>query len=203
MKTLALCATLLVPALAAADPPSPGAPAPGFSLSGDDGKEHRLADYRGKLVVLEWFNNDCPFVRKHYGAPRRNMQALQERFTKEGVAWLTVVSSAPGKQGHLDGTGAAKAVRDANGSRQTAILFDPEGTVGRAYGATATPHMFLISKEGSLLYRGAIDDRRSADMDDIDGARNYVVEAVEAAKAGRPVPVARTEAYGCSVKYGA
>ena len=175
-----------------------GGDAPDFTLQGSDGKAHKLSDYRGKTVVLEWFNNDCPFVRKHYESG--NMQSLQDRFTKQGVVWLSVVSSAPGKQGHVDRAGAL-ALKRQNDSHQTAILLDPEGSVGKAYGARTTPHMYLISQEGDLLYQGAIDDKPSADRSDIEGAQNYIALAVEAAMKSEKVEVAQTRPYGCSVKY--
>ena len=177
-----------------------GSEAPNFSLPGNDGKTYSLTDYRGKLVVLEWFNDDCPFVRKHYNPPRRNMQELQEKFTEQDVVWLTVISSAPGEQGHVNQAGAQDLKR-ANASHQTAILLDPEGTVGRAYSAVTTPHMYLIGKEGTLLYQGAIDSKKSTNMEDIDGAQNHIAEALELTMAGKSVTVAQTRPYGCTVKY--
>jgi peroxiredoxin len=164
-----------------------------------DGTAQSLADYRGQYVVLEWFNNDCPFVKKHYDS--HNMQGLQATLTDEDVAWLTIASSAPGKQGHIDGADAARALIDAREANQTALLLDSAGTVGRAYGAKTTPHMYLLSPEGELLYKGAIDSIASADPADIPEATNYVMQAWEEASAGHPVSVAETQSYGCSVKY--
>ncbi len=175
-----------------------GQNAPDFSLAGSDGKTHKLSDYRGKPVVLEWFNNGCPFVKKHYQGG--HMQALQKRLREQGVVWLTVISSAKGEQGHVDRAGAV-ALQEQNKSQQNAILLDPEGTVGKAYGAQTTPHMYLVSKEGKLAYQGAIDNRPSTDTSDIDGSRNYIVEAVDATLKGQVVKVAKTPPYGCSVKY--
>ena len=177
-----------------------GADAPDFSLQGSDGKTHKLSDYRGRPVVLEWFNNDCPFVRKHYDRPEKNMQGLQERYTARDVVWLTVVSSAEGNEGYVNREGAV-ALQQSNGSRQTAILLDPQGTAGRAYGARTTPHMNLVSKEGKIVYQGAIDDRRTYDKADLKGAQNYIAEALEATLKGEAVTVAQTRPYGCSVKY--
>ena len=172
--------------------------APDFTLRGSDGKEHKLEDYKGKLVVLEWFNNDCPFVKKHYESG--NMQSLQQRFTEQGVVWLSVISSASGNQGYVDQAGAV-ALKQQNKSHQTAILFDTEGSVGRSYGAKTTPHMYLISKTGELLYQGAIDDKPSVNIEDIKTSRNYIAEALEASMSGKAVKIAQKPPYGCSVKY--
>ena len=176
----------------------PGAPAPDFMLVGTDGVERTLSDYRGQTVVLEWLNYDCPFVGKHYGSG--NMQTLQERFEGEGVVWLAVVSSAPGEQGYFEPADMdARTARE--GGNQAATLLDPDGTVGRRYGAVTTPHMYVIDEAGTLVYNGAIDDTPSTDQADIATATNYVVPAVAAAQAGRVADPARTQPYGCSVKY--
>jgi peroxiredoxin len=175
-----------------------GQPAPAFSLTDTNGKPESLADFQGKYVVLEWVNHDCPFVKKHYGSG--NMQRLQKKYVDEGVVWLSINSSAPGKQGNYapvkwnEMSAAAKAV-------PTAVLLDPEGTVGHAYGAKTTPHMYVIDPKGTLVYAGAIDDKPSTDPDDIAGARNYVEEALGEAMAGKSITTASSTPYGCSVKY--
>ncbi len=198
---------LLYPALALAITASaafmPGGPdswdpAPDFTLTDTNGRTHRLADYRGRTVVLEWLNYECPFVRKHYGAG--NMQSLQSRYTEQGVVWLAIVSSAPGEQGHYENAQMNRLASDRN-ARQTAILMDPTGVVGRAYGARTTPHMFVINRGGEIVYNAAIDERPSPAPATRRGARNYVSEALDAVLAGRRVPLARTQPYGCSVKY--
>lgn len=175
-----------------------GAAAPGFTLTDTKGAAHALADFAGKPVVLEWTNPDCPFVKKHYGA--KNMQALQAKYVAQGAVWLSVCSSAPGKQGHYPADEWNRILAE-QGSAATALLLDPDGQVGRAYGAKTTPHLFVIDAAGTLVYDGAIDDRPSTDSADIPGARAYVVEALDAVLAGAPVPVAQTKPYGCSVKY--
>ena len=185
-------------ALLAADSPKVGAPAPTFSLPDASGKTHSLGEYKGKYVVLEWFNPGCPFVQKHYKSD--NMQALQKEFTGKGVAWLTIDSSAPGAQGHLTPEEAKKQMSEWN-MGSTALLLDSEGTVGREYHATNTPHMFVVSPEGKLIYEGAIYSTPSLDPDDIKSSTNYVKVALNEAMSGKPVSTAQTKAYGCSVKY--
>lgn len=175
-----------------------GAAAPGFTLTDTKGAAHALADFAGKPVVLEWTNPDCPFVKKHYGA--KNMQALQAKYVAQGAVWLSVCSSAPGKQGHYPADEWNRILAE-QGSAATALLLDPDGQVGRAYGAKTTPHLFVIDAAGTLVYDGAIDDNPSTDSADIPGARAYVAEALDAVLAGAPVPVAQTKPYGCSVKY--
>lgn len=175
-----------------------GKPAPDFSLAGSDGESWSLAAQRGKYVVLEWTNHECPFVQKHYRSG--NMQSLQKELTGQGAVWLSIVSSAPGKQGHID---AAEA-RQLTASRQaapTAVLFDPSGAVGRAYGAKTTPHLYLIDPAGVLVYAGGIDSIPSADMDDIARAKPYLKLAFAEARAGKPVSNPSTRPYGCAVKY--
>jgi peroxiredoxin len=173
-------------------------PAPEFTLEDAEGNSHTLSDYRGKYIVLEWVNFDCPFVRKHYGSG--NMPQLQETYTGEGVVWLSVCSSAPGKQGYFEGEDLEERIAEEN-AVPTAYLLDPEGTVGRAYGAKTTPHMYIIDPDGVLIYAGGIDDIRSTDVDDISEATNYVKTTLDAAMAGEPVPVKTSRPYGCSVKY--
>jgi len=175
-----------------------GQPAPDFSLADTQGASHALSALKGKYVVLEWSNHECPFVRKHYGSG--NMQQLQAEATGKGVAWLTIVSSAPGKQGHVTPK-QANSLRAQRGDHSTAMLLDPDGSVGRLYGAKTTPHMFVIDPEGMLIYAGAIDDKPSTDPADIPGATNYVQRALDQAMAGKAVPTPETKSYGCSVKY--
>jgi peroxiredoxin len=175
-----------------------GEPAPAFSLTDAHGTARSLAEFKGKFVVLEWFNHDCPFVGKHYNSG--NMQALQADATGRGVVWLTMASSAPGKQGYLTRE-QALAIIAARGAHQTALLLDSDGAVGRLYGAKTTPHLFVLDPEGRIIYAGAIDDRPSTDPADIPGATNYVRRALDEALAGQPVSVPSTKSYGCSVKY--
>lgn len=172
--------------------------APDFSLPGIDGKTYKLSDFKGKYVVLEWNNFDCPFVKKHYGGG--NMQALQKQYTQKGVVWLTICSSAVGKQGYYEPAVLKEMVADRKLS-STAYLRDVDGTVGRAYGAKTTPHMFVINPDGVLIYAGAIDDKASANPDDIKGARNYVQAGLDASLAGKTIDVKSTPSYGCGVKY--
>jgi len=186
----------------AADQASPaakvGAPAPDFDVTDMQGHEHKLSDLKGKYVVLEWHNQSCPYVGKHYKSG--NMQRLQKEFTGQGVVWFTVISSAPGKQGYVTPAEEAKYLQDEQAS-PTAVISDPDGKLGRLYGAKTTPHMFLIDEKGILVYAGAIDDRPTSDLADIDGAKNYVLAAFQEVKAGQPVSTASTAPYGCSVKY--
>ena len=178
--------------------PEVGQPAPAFTLTDSNGQSHNLADFKGKFVVLEWLNHGCPFVKKHYDS--NNMQKLQKEYTGKDVVWLSIVSSAPGKQGHMSPaeTNAAKAEK---GSAATAVLLDEDGTVGQLYGAKVTPELYVINPEGNLIYAGAIDDKKSVDPADVEGAANYVKRALDEALAGQPVSTPRTEPYGCSVKY--
>jgi peroxiredoxin len=183
------------PALAAA---KVGAPAPPFTLSAATGKSLSLADHRGKLVILEWTNHDCPYVRKHYDTG--NMQGLQKETTAQGVIWLTLISSAPGTQGFVTPSQADELTKTRHAS-PSAVLFDPTGVVGKAYGATNTPHMYIVDTTGTLVYAGAIDDRPTTRRGDVQGAQNYVRAALEDLGAGRPVKTPVTRAYGCTVKY--
>lgn len=202
MRLTSLGASLLLllfafTGLASADVKT-GASAPDFKLQSADGKTHRLSDFKGKYVVLEWVNFGCPFVRKHYDS--KNMQNLQKKWTDKDVVWLSVCSSAPGKQGYYDQKGALKQAK-SEGSKATAYLLDSDGKVGRAYGAKATPHMFVIDPEQTVIYQGAIDSIRSFKQSDIPKADNYVDDALQAAMAGKEVANGTTNAYGCSVKY--
>ena len=194
----AAAAFLLAAGSALADRPAVGATAPAFSLTDSAGKTVSLADYKGKFVVLEWTNPGCPFVQKHYGSG--NMQKLQAEFTKKGVAWLTVDSSATGQQGAFTAD-EAKAAKNGLYKDASALLLDPDGTVGHLYGATNTPDMYIINPEGKLIYEGAIDSIASADKADIEKATNYVQTSLDEALAGKPVDKAQTKPYGCSVKY--
>ena len=175
-----------------------GRAAPPLALTDVNGERVRLDSFKGKIVVLEWVNFQCPFVGKHYGSG--NMQVLQRKYTGNGVVWLSVCSSAPGKQGHVTGA-EAKALMKEKDAAPTRFLLDPKGTVGRAYGAKTTPHMFVIDPAGKILYNGAIDDKRSARESDRKIANNYVRAALSEAVAGKPVTVASTTPYGCSIKY--
>ena len=189
---------LLVAAGTALAAPQVGQPAPEFTLKDSNGQSHNLSDFKGKFVVLEWLNHGCPFVVKHYESG--NMQKLQKEYTGKDVVWLSIVSSAPGKQGHMtpEETNKAKAEK---GSAATAVLIDEDGAVGQLYNAKVTPEMFIINPEGVLVYMGAIDDKKSTDPADVAGAKNYVKQALGEAMAGQPVSEPSTTPYGCSVKY--
>lgn len=175
-----------------------GQPAPNFTVTDSNGRQHSLSDFRGRTVVLEWTNAECPFVRKFYGPGE--MQRLQAEATRNGVIWLTVNSGAPGKQGHVTPAEANAKMREA-GFASTAYIPDPEGTLGRLFGARTTPHMFVIDPRGTLVYAGAIDDTPTANSADIAKARNFVRLALADIAAGRPVAIPTSRPYGCSVKY--
>lgn len=174
------------------------APAPQFTTVDINGKTHSLADYKGKTVVLEWFNPGCPFVKKHYESG--NMQKLQEKYTKQGVVWLTVNSSALGKQGYMTHEEAKEKVSQWH-IKASASLVDADGIVGKMYGAKTTPHMFVIDPKGELVYQGAIDDNSSSSQASIENAKNFVQATLDEILAGKMVTVASTDPYGCSVKY--
>ncbi len=175
-------------------------PAPDFTLTGVDGKEYSLSEFKGKDVVLEWINFDCPFVHKHYYSG--NMPDLQEKYIgKDGVIWLSICSSAPGKQGYYTGDKLSKRMKDAHWNA-TAYLVDADGAVGRMYGAKTTPHMFIIDKDGILRYDGAIDDTPSTRVEDLKTAKNYVSAALDEIMADKAVATKTSTPYGCSVKYG-
>ena len=178
--------------------PQVGQPAPEFTLTDSNGTSHKLSDFKGKFVVLEWLNHGCPFVQKHYDGG--NMQGLQKEYTGKDVVWLSIVSSAPGKQGHMSAEETNKT-KEEKGSAATAILIDEDGTVGKLYDAKVTPELYVVNPEGVLVYAGAIDDRKSTDAADVAGAKNYVKQALDEAMAGKPVSEPSTPAYGCSVKY--
>jgi len=202
-RRVVLAATLLsgaalASAAGAQTGPQIGAPAPAFTSVDVDGRKVSLSDYKGKTVVLEWTNDGCPFVKKHYDG--RNMQALQSKWTGRDVVWLTVISSPLGEQGYADGP-KAKALTAASGARPTAVLLDPAGDVGRAYRAQVTPHMYVVRGDGTLAYMGGIDDKPSTRLEDLQGARNYVDAALSDLAEGRPVSTPTARAYGCTVKF--
>jgi peroxiredoxin len=197
------CATAIIALSGSVQPAAAqvriGAPAPAFTLTDSNGRMLSLAELKGKTVVLEWTNHDCPYVGKHYRG--NNMQALQKKWTEQGVVWLSVISSGPGKEGHVSPQQANKLTAD-RGAAPTAVLLDPTGKVGRAYGAKTTPHMYVINGEGTLVYMGGIDDKPTARLKDLQGARNFVDQALSEIAQGKPVSVSSSRAYGCSVKYG-
>jgi alkyl hydroperoxide reductase subunit AhpC len=175
-----------------------GSQAPDFHGTDSNGKTQSLDQYRGKYVVLEWHNHDCPYTMKHYTSG--NMQSLQKQWTAKGVVWLTIISSAPGEQGYVDAS-QENAYMKKMGAQPTAAVLDPKGEIGHLYGAKTTPNMFIIDPSGKLIYAGAIDDRPTTDASDIPSAKNYVSAALIEAMQGQPVQVAVTRPYGCSVKY--
>jgi peroxiredoxin len=179
--------------------PEIGKPAPEITATDIKGNPFKLSDHKGQPVVLEWTNHECPFVVKHYSSS--NMQKLQKSAQEMGVKWVSIVSSAPGKQGHGTAEQAQKILDDA-GASVTAKLLDESGEIGKLYDAQTTPHMFVIDANGVLAYAGAIDDNSSADPKTVEGAKNYVLAALESLKAGKPVETAQTQPYGCGVKYG-
>lgn len=175
-----------------------GQPAPDFTATDSNGKVHKLSEYAGKFVVLEWHNRGCPYTAKHYDSG--NMQRLQHEWTARGIIWLTVISSAPGKQGYMTAADENAFLKQANAT-PTAVLLDPTGALGHLYDAKTTPQMFIINPQGLLIYNGAIDDRATTDVADINGAKNYVSLALGEALGGKSVSNATTRPYGCSVKY--
>jgi peroxiredoxin len=193
-----LAALLAVAASAAASDLKIGQPAPDFTAKDSKGAAVSLSELRGKTVVLEWTNADCPYTRKHYASG--NMQGLQSLARQNGVVWLSLISSAPGKQGYVDGTGA-DALTASRHAVPAAVLLDPSGKVGRLYGAKTTPHLFVIDKSGMLQYMGGIDSIATADIEDIAKAEPYLREAMLAVSQGQPVAHAVTRPYGCSIKY--
>ena len=175
-----------------------GDSAPNFSATGSDGKTYRLADYRGKFVVLEWHNNGCPYTQKHYDSG--NMQRLQKEWTERGVVWFTVISSAPGKQGFVTAD-QENTYKQKMQAAPTAALLDPSGEVGHLYEAKTTPQMVVINPQGTIVYAGAIDDHSTSDSSDIPKSKNYVDLALSEATGGKPVGIPTSRPYGCSVKY--
>ena len=201
MRLLATTVALMALASASAHAetaPEVGQPAPAFKTSDYNGNPLSLEQYKGKTVVLEWMNKDCPFVNKEYDSG--TMQALQKQAKSEGVVWISIVSSAPGKEGYVDAAGA-NAMLTHWFAAPSALVLDPTGTLGHLYGAKTTPDMYVIDPQGTLVYEGAIDDKPSADVAAIAGAHNYVRAALDATEQGQPVPDPVTRPYGCGVKY--
>jgi len=178
--------------------PTVGEAAPAFTAKDASGKTVNLEDFKGKTVVLEWSNHDCPFVIKHYDSG--NMQAVQKQAKADGVEWVKIISSAPGRQGHVSDAKALEIV-DKDGSQLTTVIRDEAGEIGRLYDAKTTPHMFVIDKDGNLAYAGAIDSNSSPRQSVIKDAKNYVLAALDDLEHGRAVEVAQTQPYGCSIKY--
>lgn len=175
-----------------------GAPAPAFQAVDADGKIRNLSEFAGKTVILEWTNHDCPYVRKHYNSA--TMQTLQKDMAKDGIVWLSVISSPVGEQGHVDGA-KAKELTVQRHAAPAGILLDPKSGMARAYGAQTTPHMYIIDPKGTLAYMGAIDDKPSSSASSLNGAKSYVRQAIAELKSGKPISEASTKAYGCVVKY--
>jgi peroxiredoxin len=199
MKSLLILSlSIFTSALYAAASPAVGSTAPDFTLPDANGKTHSLSDEKGKYVVLEWFNPDCPFVKKHYGSG--NMQKMQSEYTSKGVVWFSIDSNAPGAEGNLTPEQAQNVMKKWN-TKQTALLLDPNGKAGRSYGARNTPHMFVINPEGKIIYEGAIDSKATPNPDDIASSTNYVKVALDESMSGKPVSNSNTRPYGCSVKY--
>ncbi len=196
--SLFLLTAALAPIQAGLAQAVPNQPAPGFALTDLDGRTLTLADLRGKYVVLEWNNPACPFVQKHYGSG--NMQALQRRFTADGVVWLTINSTAVSHPEYVK-PAELKSWLQQQGATPSYAALDADGTVGRAYSAKTTPHMYVIDPKGVLLYAGAIDDKRSANPADVKTANNFVVQAFTELRAGKALSAASTSPYGCSIKY--
>jgi peroxiredoxin len=195
---LGAAGALVAAALPARAEPKVGAPAPGLVLTDSNGRTIDLGSYRGKTVVLEWTNHDCPFVRKHYGG--NNMQSLQKKWTAQGVVWLTLISSMPGSQGYVTADEANRLTADRHAA-PSAVLFDPKGSVGRSYGAQTTPHMYVITGDGNLVYMGGIDDKATTRLEDLKTAKNFVDQALSEVTQGKPVSTTTARPYGCSIKY--
>jgi peroxiredoxin len=198
LAKLALAFTAILSLSLAAYALRVGDPAPDFSGTDSHGQTHKLSEYKGKFVVLEWTNNGCPYTRKHYDSG--NMQSLQKQWTAKGVVWLTVLSSAPGEQGYMTAAQENAYIGKVH-ANPTAALLDPAGAIGHEYDAKTTPHMFVIDPSGKLIYDGAIDDHPTTDASDIPTSKNYVSAALTEAMAGQPVATTYTRPYGCSVKY--
>lgn len=178
---------------------TPGQPAPEIEATDINGQPFKLSDQKGKIVVLEWTNSECPYVMKHYDTG--NMQKTQSAAVDDGIVWVTVNSAAPGRQGHIDAEAAKKLIAE-KGSKASSYITDESGAIGHAYGAQTTPHMFVIDKEGKIAYAGAIDDNPSPRHETVETAKNYVLAALEEVEAGKPVTTPTSQPYGCSVKYG-
>ena len=189
-------ACIAAPAYAA---PETGKPAPDFTATDIKGNPFKLSDHKGKTVVLEWTNHECPFVMKQYGT--KNMQNTQKAAHDKGAYWVSIVSSAEGRQGHTTPEQAQKIV-DESGATPDVKILDEKGEIGKLYGASTTPHMFVIDKDGNVAYMGAIDDNPSPRPETVEGAKNYVLTAIDELSAGKPVETPVTQPYGCNVKYG-
>lgn len=198
MKSILFAALSGAFALVTAHAADVGAPAPQFTAKDSKGETVSLAELRGKVVALEWVNFDCPFVKKHYGSG--NMQKLQADFTAKGVTWLTISSSAEGKEGFLEASKLGE-LAGSKGNKATHVIADGDGKIGHAFGAKTTPDMFIIDKEGKLVYSGAIDSKATTEVEDIDTADKYFAKALDAVLAGKPVENAKNQSYGCGVKY--
>lgn len=198
INIVALVAATALPGPAAAEPVV-GQPAPTFVGKTANGKSVDLAALKGKTVVLEWTNHECPFVKKHYDSG--NIPRLQQEATGKGIVWVQIISSAPGKEGHVDGATALE-LNARRGAAPTYTVLDPEGAVGKLYGAKTSPHLFIVDPQGVLVYKGGIDSIPSADPADIAKAENYVKSALEALASGKKIAHASTQPYGCTVKYG-
>ena len=198
-----LFSTLTISALALAAPATAkiatGSNVSDMTVVDSNGTTHNLSDFAGKKVVLEWTNEGCPYVKKHYKT--NNMQKTQKMATADGAVWLSIISSAPGKQGYKTGA-EANAWKTDQDAASTAVILDPAGEMGRSFAAKTTPHMYIIDENQTLVYQGAIDDNRSASPKTVKGAKNYVLAAMADLKAGNAVAEAETAPYGCSVKYG-
>lgn len=198
---VALTAGALIASTAEAAPSAAvGASAPAFTGTTSNGETVSLSDFAGKTVVLEWTNDGCPFVKKHYSTPPSNMQTLQKTATGDDIVWLTVISSRPGSQGHVT-PDEANELTTSRGAAPSHVILDESGDIGRLYGAKTTPHMYVVTPEGELVYDGAIDSIPSAKVDDIAKAENYVTAALGNLEAGEPVATPATKPYGCAVKY--
>src|SRR5262252_1395257 len=195
---LTIFTTLIAGTVFAFDPPPVGSAAPDFSLTDAQSKTRSLSEYKGKYVVLEWFNPECPFVKKHYGSG--NMQKLQQEYTGKGVVWLTIDSNAPGTEGNITAD-QAKKIMESWKTHQTALLLDPESKIAKLYGAKNTPNMVIVGPDGKIVYEGAIDSKATPNPADIPSSTNYVKNALDESLAGKPVSNAQTKPYGCSVKY--
>ncbi|WP_018146650.1 redoxin domain-containing protein [Henriciella marina] len=198
---VALSAGAMIAFSASAAPAAePGSMAPDFTGTTTTGEEISLSDFEGQTVILEWTNDGCPFVQKHYAAPPKNMQGLQSRADEDDIVWLQIISSAPGKQGHVDAEGA-EAINAGRDAMPTHVILDPSGDIGRLYEAKTTPHMFVIEPGSEIAYAGAIDSIPTSRVEDIEAAENYVTAALDSMAAGEPVQTTWAKPYGCSVKY--
>ena len=199
MKLLLIAITAFAAtALYAADVPPVGSAAPDFSAPDANSKTQSLAQYKGKYVVLEWFNPECPFVKKHYGSD--NMQKLQQEYTSKGVVWLTIDSNAPGSEGNISAE-QAKKIMDSWKTKQTALVLDPESKIAKLYGAKNTPNMVIINQDGKIVYEGAIDSKATPNPADIPSSTNYVKSALDESLGGKPISNAQTKPYGCHITY--